>query len=159
MQEEPAWVPGWGHEPGVLRQRDAGDLRLGSDSTWTQASSLPRGTERDSSSRLRLAPAWCPHKACLTLSVKHLSKLTGSALRSQAHTQAHRSVGEWGLAGRLQSGSDRCPARPGLRGSVHPGNSVGRYRLGGSLTLSAMPGGFAGAWEPIKLIFQPGACE
>lgn len=64
-------------------------------------------------------------------------------------------MGEWGLAGRLQSGSDRCPAGPGLRGSVHPGNSV----LGGSLPLSAMPGGFAGAREPNTLIFQPGACE
>ena len=60
-------------------------------------------------------------------------------------------MGEWGLAGRLQSGSDRCPARPGLRGSVHPGNSV----LGGSLPLSAMPGGVAEPGSPIRLFFNP----
>lgn len=151
MQEEPAWVPGWAHKPGVLRPRGAGDPRLGSDSTWTQASSHPSGTERDSSLRLRLAPAWCPHKACLTLSVKHLSKLTGSALRSQAGTQARTSVGEWGLAGRLQSGSDRCPARPGLRRSVHPRNSV----LGGSLPSARCLVALQEPGSPIRFFFNP----
>lgn len=34
---------------------------------------------------------------------------------------------------------------------MRPGNPV----LGDSLPLRAMPGGFAGAWEPNMLIFQP----